>query len=408
MTVLWLDNPPVNGLGDTTRAGIHAGLIKALEDEGIAGVVVAGSGKGFCGGADIRHFNTPAATAWPLSRDIQQRIEASRKPVVAAIHGVALGGGLELALGCHYRVVAHDARLGLPEVNIGLVPGGGGTQRLPRLLGVERALDMIQSGASVSGKVAVEIGLADAVTEGSGAVQDAGEVVALAIDFCRRAVAGSNAHPVVASRDVNGSTVDFDARLAAVSRKARNATAQKAAILCVKAATQLPFNDGLAFERARFEELVAGSESKSLRHLFFAEREAPKFAEGNGAALRPLDRVAVLGAGTMGVGITMSLVNAGIPVTLIEREQAAIDRGMALIRHNYDVTASKGKLTSAQIEARMACITTTLAFDAVAEADGRRFRIPSSTRSSQSVPARQASSGARFLTKKSSSAACSP
>ncbi|PLP98451.1 3-hydroxyacyl-CoA dehydrogenase NAD-binding domain-containing protein [Cupriavidus pauculus] len=369
VAVLWLDNPPVNGLGDTTRAGIHAGLKRAFEDSNIVGVVVAGSGKAFCGGADIRQFNTPAASAWPLSRDIQQLMEASRKPVIAAIHGVALGGGLELALGCHYRVVAQDARLGLPEVNIGLVPGGGGTQRLPRLIGVERALDMIQTGVPVTGKVALQIGLADAITPGNERALSGEDVVAAAVKFCREVVKKSDAHPVVAARDLNASNVDFDARLASVSRKDRNASAQKASVLCVKAATQLPFIDGMVFERARFDELVAGTESKSLRHVFFAEREAPKFAEGRGLALRPLERVAVLGAGTMGVGITMSFVNAGIPVTLVEREQAALDRGMVMIRRNYEVTAAKGKLTSEQIDERVGRITSTLEFDALAQAD---------------------------------------
>lgn len=369
VAVLWLDNPPVNGLGDTTRAGIHAGLERAFKDDNIIGVVVAGAGKVFCGGADIRQFNTPAASAWPLSRDIQQLIEASRKPVVAAIHGVALGGGLELALGCHYRVVAHDARLGLPEVNIGLVPGGGGTQRLPRLVGVERALDMIQTGMPVTGKVALQIGLADAIAPGNEPAPSVENVVAVAIEFCREAVGKSDVHPLVAVRVLNGSTVDFDTRLASVSRKSRNASAQKAAIHCVKAATQVPFVDGIVFERARFDELVAGTESKSLRHIFFAEREAPKFSEGQGLALRPLERVAVLGAGTMGVGITMSFVNAGIPVTLVEREQAAIDRGMAMIRRNYEVTAAKGKISAQQIEERIGRITTTLDFGALAGAD---------------------------------------
>lgn len=369
IAVLWLDNPPVNGLGDSTRAGIHAGLKLAVEDQGVVGIVIAGTGKVFCGGADIRQFNTPAATARPQLRDIQQWMEASPKPVVAAIHGVALGGGLELALGCHYRVVAHDARLGLPEVNIGLVPGGGGTQRLPRLVGVERALDMIQHGTPVTGKGAVQIGLADAVTEGAGATRDAGEVVALAVEFCRRAAARSSAHPLVAAHEVQGSSIDFEARLAAVSRKSRNASAQRACVLCLKAATQLSFSEGLAFERARFDELVAGAESQSLRHIFFAEREAPKFNDGKGQTLRVIDRVAVLGAGTMGVGITMAFVNAGIPVTLVEREQAALDRGMALIRRNYDVTASKGKLTSAQIKERIARIAPSLEFDALADAD---------------------------------------
>ncbi|QET06339.1 3-hydroxyacyl-CoA dehydrogenase [Cupriavidus pauculus] len=369
IAVLWLDNPPVNGLGDTTRAGIHAGLTQAFEDAAIAGIVIAGAGKVFCGGADIRQFNTPAAAAWPQSKDIQALLATSRKPVAAAIHGVALGGGLELALGCHFRVVAAGARLGLPEVNIGLVPGGGGTQRLPRLVGVERALDMIQTGTPVTGAIAVQIGLADAVVEGEADVPDAGRVVALAADVCRRAAADAGAFPVAARREVAACPIDFDARLAAIGRKARNAVAQRACVQCVQAATRLPFDEGVAFERARFDELVAGPESKALRHSFFAEREAPKFAEGKGVPLRPLDRVAVLGAGTMGVGITMAFVNAGIPVTLVEREQAALDRGLALIRRNYDVTASKGKLTSARIAERIARIAPTLAFDAMADAD---------------------------------------
>ncbi|MCY1347873.1 Fatty acid oxidation complex subunit alpha [compost metagenome] len=370
VAVLWIDNPPVNGLGDTTRAGLHAGVTRALQDDAIVAVVLAGAGKVFCGGADIRQFNTPAATARPSSRDILALVEAAGKPVVAAIHGVALGGGLELAMGCHYRVVAHDARLGLPEVNLGLVPGGGGTQRLPRLVGVETALDMIQNGTTVSGEVAVQIGLADAGTDAADGAQNAGPVVALAVDFSRRAAAGSGAYPVTSGLAVRmDAPVDFQARVAAVSPKARNALAQKACIRCVEAATELPMAEGLAFERVRFEELVAGNESKALRHIFFAEREAPKFAEGKGAALRPVERVAVLGSGTMGVGIAMSFVNAGIPVTLIEREQAALDRGLALIRRNYDITAAKGKLKPQQVEARLARITPTLAFEAVAQAD---------------------------------------
>ncbi|AMR80706.1 3-hydroxyacyl-CoA dehydrogenase NAD-binding domain-containing protein [Cupriavidus nantongensis] len=367
VAVLMLNNPPVNGLGDTTRAGLHAGITRAFEDDAIAAVVIAGAGKVFCGGADIRQFNTPAATAWPASRDILALVEAAKKPVVAAIHGVALGGGLEFALGCHYRVVTADAKLGLPEVNLRLVPGGGGTQRLPRLVGVKRALEMIQTGAPVGGREAVRIGLADAVADGA-EMAGAAALVTRAIEVARRA-AQSAEHPVASRKDVPEGVVDFEACLAAVSPKARNAVAQKAAIRCVQAATQLPIAEGLAFERARFEELVAGNESKSLRHIFFAEREAPKFAEGKGLALRPIERVAVLGSGTMGVGIAMSYANAGIPVALIEREQAALDRGMSLIRRNYEITASKGKLKPEQIEARLALVTPTLAFEAVAEAD---------------------------------------
>lgn len=361
--VLLIDNPPVNGLGDTVRSGLHAGIRKALQDNEVKAVVLAGAGKVFCGGADIRQFNTAAASAKPMSRDVIALIEQSAKPVIAAIHGVALGGGLELALGCHYRVVTADARLGLPEVNLGLVPGGGGTQRLPRLIGILPALDMIQSGNSVRGDKAVMIGLANALIEG--------EIVGAAVSYAERVAALPGSHPIVSRLNPTRiADVDFAARLAAVSKKARNALAQRASIACVEASLTLPFEAGLDFERARFDELVAGSESKALRHLFFAEREAPKLVgQQAGKGARPISKVAILGAGTMGVGIAMSFANAGTPVTLVEQEQAALDRGLKLIRHNYEVTAAKGKLTQEDIASRMAHITPTLSFETVADAD---------------------------------------
>lgn len=358
VAVLFLDNPPVNGLGDTVRAGLHAGLARAVADAGVDAVVIVGAGKAFCGGADIRQFNTPAATARPMLREVIAAIEQCHKPVVAAIHGFALGGGLELALGCHYRVAQAGARLGLPEVNLGLVPGGGGTQRLPRLAGVAPALRMVQTGTPVDAAAALAAGLVDAVTDG--------DVLELGLSYARDRAAHTT-HPVAARRAVDASGVDFAAIRARLNPKARNAQAQQAAVDCVEAATRLPFEAGLDEERRLFDMLVAGDASKALRHLFFAEKEAPRVA--GGGSVGKVERVAILGAGTMGGGIAMAFSNAGYAVTLYEREQAALDRGMALIRKNYGITASKGKLDEAGVEARIARIAPSLDIRDLATAD---------------------------------------
>lgn len=367
VAVLLIDNPPVNGLGDTVRLGLYEGLAAAARDDTVAAVAILGAGKAFCGGADIRQFNTPAASARPTLREVIARIEQSARPVVAAIHGVALGGGMELALGCHYRIASADASLGLPEVNLGLVPGGGGTQRLPRLIGVAAALDLIQSGRPVRGERALALGMADALIEG--------EPLAAALAFARRVADLPGAHPVIARRPrADGAGVDFAARVAAVGARARNALAQRAAIACVEAATRLPLEAGLDAERAHFDQLVAGPESQALRHLFFAEREAPKVAaapagEAPREVATEVARVGILGAGTMGAGIAMAFANAGIPVTLCEQREDALARGMAQIRRNYEITAAKGKLTPRDVAQRMARITPTLADTELARAD---------------------------------------
>lgn len=358
VAVIFLDNPPVNGLGDTVRRGIHEGLSQAQADDGVDAVVIIGAGKAFCGGADIRQFNTPAATAKPMLRDVIAAIETSGKPVVAAIHGFALGGGLELALGCHYRIAQAGARLGLPEVNLGLVPGGGGTQRLPRLIGAMAAVEMIQSGKPLDAASALAAGLVDAVAEG--------DLLEFALSYAReRAKLGT--HPVASRRALNGDGVDFAAVRARLNPKARNAIAQRAAIDCVEAATRLPIEPGLDEERRLFDALVEGDASKALRHLFFAEKEAPRVPGGGRAG--EIGRVGILGAGTMGGGIAMAFSNAGYAVTLYERDQAALDRGMALIRKNYDITAAKGKLDAAGVEARMARIAPSLDVQDLAQAD---------------------------------------
>lgn len=362
VAVLTLDNPPVNGIGNTVRQGLCAGIERAMTDTDIDAVLLIGAGRQFCGGADIRQFNTPAATEKPLTRDVLTLIARSTKPVIAAIHGVALGGGLELALGCHYRVASADAKLGLPEVNLGLIPGGGGTQRLPRLVGVKAALDIIVSGAPIKAPRAYELGLINAVITG--------ELLAGAQAFARRVVAEGAVLPLVAQRALEPAGVDFAERRHAVPARARNATAQRAAVDAVQASTQLSLEEGLTRERALFDELVAGPESKALRHLFFAEREAPKLSETSAhTELSVVRKVAVLGAGTMGGGIAMAFANAGIPVVLLEREQAAIDRGLDLVRRNYRVTVAKGKLSEAAMAGRMALIEPALDFAALHDVD---------------------------------------
>ncbi|MEV0084808.1 3-hydroxyacyl-CoA dehydrogenase NAD-binding domain-containing protein [Saccharopolyspora sp. NPDC050642] len=357
VAVLLLDNPPVNGLGDTVRKGLFEGIARAVADPAVRAVVLAGRGRGFSGGADVRQFNTPAANAEPKLRQVIAAIEESAKPVIAAIHGMALGGGLELALGCHYRVVTADATLGLPEVNLGLVPGGGGTQRLPRLIGVAAALDMIQHARTVDGAKAVALGLADATFDG--------DPVDGGVEFART-VLDAPSHPVIGRRAPAAAEVDFAAARAAVSPRARNADAQRGAIDCVEHATELPLTDGLDRERAVFERLVGEPTSKALRHLFFAERKA---AKAPGPGNRPVKSVAVIGAGTMGGGIAMAFANAGYPVTVFEREQAPLDRGLALIRRNYEITANKGKLSQDEITQRLARIKPTLDMPDVADAD---------------------------------------
>ncbi|RJF92487.1 3-hydroxyacyl-CoA dehydrogenase NAD-binding domain-containing protein [Noviherbaspirillum saxi] len=363
VAVILLDNAPVNGLGNTVRQGIAECLTRATDSANVRAVVITGKGKVFCGGADIRQFNTPAATEAPMLRHVIRAIELSEKPVIAAIHGVALGGGLELALGCHYRVTTADASLGLPEVNLGLVPGGGGTQRLPRLVGIRAAIEFAQSGKPVRGEEAVALGLTDALIEG--------DVMAAGMKFARSVADRGGPHPVIGQKppaDVDG--IDFGAVAAAVNPKARNGRAQRAAISCMEASTRLPLEVGLDYERFLFDELVAGPESKALRHMFFAEREALK-VEGlaAGTSVRSIRSVGILGAGTMGAGIAMAFANAGISVTMFEKDQPALDGGLKLIRQNYEITASKGTLSPDDVKKRLDKIATTLDMGKLADAD---------------------------------------
>ncbi|MBN9410065.1 MAG: enoyl-CoA hydratase/isomerase family protein [Burkholderiales bacterium] len=365
--VIYLDNPPVNSLGHALRVQLDAHLRAAIDDPSVDSVVITGRGKLFCGGADVKAFNTPMSRAEPSSRSIIARIEAGTMPVVAAIHGNALGLGLEFAMSCHYRVASPGARLGLPEVKLGLLPGGGGTQRLPRLVGAQAALRMITTGDAVDSREALELGLIDELIEG--------DLVEGAVAFARRIV--SQAPHRVTSRmraepvDTEGSTTAFfAAQRAVLERDRRGLAAPRECLACVEAAYRLPFDEGMAFERERFDVLVNSVESKAMRHLFFAERAAAR-VEGVApdTAQRPIRHVAVLGAGTMGGGIAMSFASAGFQVSLIESKPEALERGLGNIRKNYASTVSKGRLSQADVDARIARIGGTLDFQAVAQAD---------------------------------------
>jgi 3-hydroxyacyl-CoA dehydrogenase len=364
VALIELDHPPVNAMSHALRQALAASLDAALADRTLVAVVIAGGGRLFCGGADLREFNTPASVAPPSSNELRARIERAPVPVVAAIHGSALGGGLELALACHYRIASAGAQLGLPEVRRGLLPGGGGTQRLPRLVGVPIALEMIAGGEPVGAAQARASGLIDAVVDA--------DLRAAAIAFARERARSGGPHPVAADRtvQVDDAAAIFAAARERVAREARGAQAPLECLACVEAATRLPFEQGLAFERERFQVLVNGTQSKALRHLFFAEREAarvPGIPEDT--PRMPIGTVAILGAGTMGGGIAMSAAAAGLRVVQLEASAAALERGRATVETLWDAQVAKGKLAADERDARLARITPTLSYDDLGDAD---------------------------------------
>ena len=363
IAVITFDNPPVNGMGLAVRRGIADAIAAANADDAIAGIVITGGGKVFSGGADIKEFNTPRAEQAPNLHDVIAAVEASPKPVCIAINGTALGGGMELSLGANYRVAHAKAEVGLPEVKIGILPGAGGTQRLPRVVGLETALNMIVSGASVPAANLARTALFDAVVDG--------DVVDAAVDLLKQKIAGGGPHPRVRDRKVEHD--DAEAFIAwarmGVAAASNNFPAPLRCVDAV-AASLKPFDAGMAVEREGFTVLLNSPESKALRHAFFGERAAGKI-DDIGAEIPPraIDKVGVIGAGTMGGGISMNFLNAGIPVVLVETTQEALDRGVATIRRNYEASAKKGKLTDAQVEQRMALVTPSLSYDALADAD---------------------------------------
>lgn len=355
--VINIANPPVNALGAQVRKGLFDAIAAAQNDTAIKGIVVTGNGKMFSGGADITEFEKEMAD--PGLPQVIDSIEASAKPVVAAINGMALGGGLEVALGCHYRLAVPSAKMGLPEVKLGILPGAGGTQRLPRLIGVEAALGMIVTGDPISATKAHALGLVDALVE-------ADVLIEAAIDKARNVSGVRRTGELVVEAD----TAVFENFTSQNARKIGELEAPLACIEAIKIAVQLPIEQGQAKEQELFYRLVAGDQSKALRHAFFAERVAAKIDDLPAETEpRAVARVGVIGAGTMGGGISMNFLSAGIPVTIVEMTQDALDRGTGVIRKNYQATAAKGRMTAEQVEQAMALLSPTLNFEALSECD---------------------------------------
>ena len=371
VAVLTLDNPPVNGLGYDTRVQLAQGVDRAVADADVVAIVINGAGKAFSGGADIKEFGSPKAVAEPNLLSLIKLLEDCTKPVVAAVHGVCMGGGLELALGAHYRVAAPGTSVALPEVKIGLIPGAGGTQRLPRVLGVETALNMIVSGEPVKSEVLASLPgqkLFDKIIESA----NAGDLLAGAVAFAAEAASKPGPHPRV--RDLKLSHPDPDAYFGfarnMVKGMAKNFPAPAKCVDAVEAAVKHKFDAGMLAEREIFIALMLTPECKALRHAFFGERAASKIPDVPEDTLkRDIRQVAVIGAGTMGGGIAMNFLNAGIPVVMLEMKQDALDRGVATIKKNYDAQVKKGKLKQAKLDARMALLTTTLNYADISQAD---------------------------------------
>ena len=369
VAVIAMNNPPVNGLGYETRVGITNGLEKANADPAVKAIVLTGAGKAFSGGADIKEFNSPRAMQEPILLSVITAVENSQKPVVAAVHSVAMGGGLELALGAHYRIAAPGAKIALPEVKLGLIPGAGGTVRLPRVLGAETALNMIVKGDPVNSEVLAGLPgqkLFDKMAASPESLLDE------AIAFAREVAAKGGELPLVRHlpcKHPQGPAY-FQFARNMVRGMAKNFPAPEKCVDAVENATKLKFDDALAKEREIFINLMQTPECKALRHIFAAERAASKIPDvGSDVKPRAVNKVAVIGAGTMGGGISMNFLNAGIPVTILETKQEALDRGLATIRKNYESQVKRGKLKQDKYEQRMALLTPTLKYEDIADAD---------------------------------------
>jgi len=372
VAVITLNNPPVNGLGLSTRQAIVEGLEKAENDPAVKAIVLTGAGKAFSGGADIREFGTPKAVQEPNLLSVILRVENTTKPVIAAVHSVCMGGGLELALGAHYRIAAPGCNVALPEVKLGLIPGAGGTQRLPRVLGVEAALNMIVSGEPVKSEMLAMLPgqkLFDKLAASPESLAE--EALALAREMAAKHADGS-AFPLVRNLPCKHKDGDayFQFARNMVKGMSKNFPAPAKCVDAVEAATKKKFADGMAFEREIFINLMWTSECRSLRHLFTAERAASKIPDvPEDTPQRKIEKVAVIGAGTMGGGISMNFLNAGIPVTILEMKQEALDRGVGVMRGNYEAQVKKGKLKQDKLDQRMGLLSTTLKYEDIADAD---------------------------------------
>jgi 3-hydroxyacyl-CoA dehydrogenase len=365
VAVLTVNNPPVNALSQHVRQGLRDGVKQAIGDSAVGAILIVCGGRTFIAGADITEFGKPPRE--PGLHEVLDLIESSPKPVVAAIHGTALGGGLEVTLACHYRVGVKDARFGLPEVKLGILPGAGGTQRLPRVVGVEKGLSMMVSGDPIRADEALKTGLIDEIVEG--------DLAAAGVAFAEKVL--NEKRPLRKIRDlddklaaVRGKPEVFANFRKSVARQTRGFKAPENIVKAVEAAVSLPFDQGIKRERELFQELITSPESKAQRYFFFAEREAAKIPDvPSDTPAKDVKKAAVIGAGTMGGGIAMNFANAGIPVTVVEMNQENLDRGLGIVRKNYEATASRGRLTMADVDKRMGLITGTTDWNAVRDAD---------------------------------------
>ena len=365
--VITLDNPPVNAL--SVNKGVLQGILDAIKegehDHHVNGFLLIGAGRNFSGGADITEFGKPHEPGLATLPDLLAYMDTVTKPIFAALSGPTMGGGLELALACHYRVASADTAIALPEVKLGILPGAGGTQRLPRLIGAERALDFMVVGNPISAAQALELGIVDEIVKG--------DLLQAGLTWSKRAMReGKTVRRASQITPELGQDVDefIETARQRIGKKWRGYPAPMEIVECVKASLTLPFDKGIAAERAGFGRLVKSNESKALRHLFFSERQAAKISDVPAdTPLIPIEKAAVIGAGTMGGGITMNFANAGIPVTMVEVSQEALDRGLGIIRKNYAATVSKGRLSQEAMDKRMALITPSVDFKSIAKAD---------------------------------------
>ncbi|WP_300534577.1 3-hydroxyacyl-CoA dehydrogenase NAD-binding domain-containing protein [Sphingosinicella sp.] len=361
IAVITVNSPPVNALSAPVRDGIAEGVTSAVADPDVKAIVLICAGRTFIAGADITEFGKP-----PRGTSLHQMIdviESATKPVIAAIHGTALGGGLETALGAHYRVAVPSAKLGLPEVKLGLLPGAGGTQRLPRVVGAEAALKMVTSGNPIGAKAALDSGLVDELV-------DEADLRGGAIAFAQKVFTENRPLKKIRDRSVTADPALFAEFRAANARKFRGFDAPEANIKCIEAAVTLPFEEGMKRERELFMGLMTGTQSAAQRHIFFAERQAARIKDlPEGTAPRPIKSVGVIGAGTMGGGISMNFLSAGIPVTIVETSPEALDRGVGIMRKNYAASAAKGALKPEAVEANMGRLTPVLDLEALKDCD---------------------------------------
>ena len=366
VALMTIDNPPVNPLSSGVRQGLHDGLSQALTDDAVAAIVLTGAGRAFIAGADISEFG--GKSEGPSLYDCLTAMDNSSKPIVAAINGTAFGGGLEVALCCHYRVIASTAPVGLPEVKLGLLPGAGGTQRLPRLIGAEKALDFILSGDPIPGPEATDLGIADEVANGN--------VVEAAIEFAQKIIkAGGQVRRIrdevsIIEKDRDNQEI-FDNARKSSARKMRNRFAPEMIIQCVEAAVHSgDFDTGFKVEQECFAKCLKHPQREALIHMFFSEREVAKIPDvPKDTETQAIEQAAVIGCGTMGGGISMSFLNVGIPVTVLEVDQEALDKGISVIKRNYDIQVQRGRMSEAEVDERMSLLSGTTDYQGLSSAD---------------------------------------